>query len=324
MNMLFAIVAAAGIGGGVNADVAPAAWQQPLDNLAQVACHNCYEPQYSHGLPYTAALVHVKTVEIDIWDERDTAAGDALPEHWFVRHNGSPDHASGNDNSCVGESNDLRACLGNIRDWSRANPNHFPLIVILDKKQDWSAGRMPQDLDHLAHEILGSSLYSPAQLDQFHAQRSGSLRDKVRIGGWPKAQDLRGRILLVLNGNGLQRYLQDQGLRGLVFVSPPTESAAEADGLPRGFDPASAGLIVMHNMKSDFRAASAAVARNHFIGRVWGDDKETFTQQMGNRTQLSAYYNYMSQQANGYRIVPMPTAAGAASSQPPTSTAPAP
>jgi hypothetical protein len=58
-----------------DATVSLAAWEQPLNNIAQVACHNCYEPQYSpNGRAFSAVLDYVKTVEIDFWDQRDMAS----------------------------------------------------------------------------------------------------------------------------------------------------------------------------------------------------------------------------------------------------------
>lgn len=49
-----------------DATVSPAAWEQPLNNIAQVACHNCYEPQYTpNGRAFNAVLDYLKTIEID-------------------------------------------------------------------------------------------------------------------------------------------------------------------------------------------------------------------------------------------------------------------
>jgi hypothetical protein len=296
-----------------DATVSPAAWEQPLNNIAQVACHNCYEPQYSlNGRAFSAVLDYVKTIEIDFWDQRDIASGGAQAQHWFVRHDGATQQGtSGNENSCTDNAtgaNDLRACLTDVRNWSRAHPGHFPLIVILDKKQGWSEPsgvRAPGDLDALVKEILGDALYTPAQLDRFHARQAGTLRDKVRAAGWPLAKDLRGRILLVLNGNGLDGYLEALGLAGAIFVSPSTDSASEVTGLPHGISEANAQLVVMHNMNAAHRAVSAAVYQQHFIGRVWGNDKEDFARQIANRTHLSAYYDYAAQRDGSYRILPI-------------------
>jgi hypothetical protein len=224
-----------------DATVSLAAWEQPLNNIAQVACHNCYEPQYSpNGRAFSAVLDYVKTVEIDFWDQRDMASGGAPAQRWFVWHDGATQRTSGNENSCTGNAtgaNDLRACLTDVKNWSRAHPGHFPLIVILDKKQDWSDEAM--------------------------------------------------------------------GLAGAIFVSPPTDSASEVTGLPHGISEANAQLVVMHNMNAAHRAVSAAVYQHHFIGRVWGNDKEDFTRQIANRTHLSAYYDYAAQSVGSYRILPI-------------------
>ena len=115
--------------------IAPTAWNTPLNKIAQVACHNCYEKQYA--TTFTSVFNSVRTVEVDFWDQQDAVSGGSA-KHWFVRHDAGTLFQSGNNNDCSGDGggkNDLEACLNDIKAWSDANAAHFPITVILDKSK---------------------------------------------------------------------------------------------------------------------------------------------------------------------------------------------
>lgn len=295
--------------------ISPQAWSLPLNQIAQVACHNCYEHQYNpSGAAFTDALSYVKTVELDFWDQRDAVTGGSK-QHWFVRHNAGTLFQSGNDNNCSGDgggSNDLAACLTDIKRWSDAHPDHFPLIVILDKKQGWSkvsSGRTPADLDGLVTRLLGASLYTPAQLYAWHAQNgvAGTLRDKVKAAGWPTADALRGRVMLMMNNptSGLDQYLSERGLDGAIFVQPEIAAASEVAVGPSGMSAGNVQYVVNYNMNAPARAISADVQAARFLGRVYGDDDESFLTQVGHGTHLSAYHDYIDNGDGAFRIRPL-------------------
>ncbi|WP_202908053.1 hypothetical protein [Pseudomonas chlororaphis] len=142
--------------------ISPASWYTAFNAIAQVACHNCYEKQYAGT--FTSVLDSVRTLELDFWDQRDAVTGGS-PRHWFVRHNPGSLFQSGNDNNCTGDgkgTNDLEACLNDIKLWSDSHPGHFPITLILDKKQGWSkesSGRTPKDFDDLVSRIFQGKLY---------------------------------------------------------------------------------------------------------------------------------------------------------------------
>lgn len=296
--------------------VSPQVWGLPLNAIAQVACHNCYEHQYNpSGAAYADALDAVKTVELDFWDQRDAFTGGSA-RHWFVRHNPGTLFQSGNDNNCTGDgdgSNDLAACLLDVRRWSNAHPDHFPIIVILDKKQGWSktsSQRTPADLDAVVKELLGASLYTPRDLYAWLDNRgvAGTLREKVQAGGWPTANELRGRILLLVNNgdDGLDQYLSERGLDAAIFVQPQIDKSEEVTHGPDGLSPGNVQYVVNYNMSASSRALATDVRAAGFLGRVFGDDGESLLTQAARGTHLAAYYDFRGNGDGAYRILPLP------------------
>ena len=76
----------------------PEVWNKPLNEISQVACHNCYEEQYAPSL--YSALSSVRTLEIDFYDDRDINWG-AYSQNWFVRHG----LTGGNHSNCSNQGN---------------------------------------------------------------------------------------------------------------------------------------------------------------------------------------------------------------------------
>ncbi|WP_170136395.1 phosphatidylinositol-specific phospholipase C domain-containing protein [Nannocystis exedens] len=90
-------------------------------------------------------------------------------------------------------------CLGLIRDWSLAHPDHLPIVVWVEIKD--STGGLPigaSDLDALddaIREVLPpEQLFTPDDLQAGHP----SVRAALEAEGWPTLAQLRGQILLVL------------------------------------------------------------------------------------------------------------------------------
>lgn len=277
-------------------------WGKPFQQVSQVACHNCYEEQYSPSI--YQALSSVRTLEIDFYDDRNFSFG-AFANHWFVRHG----LTGGNHSNCSGAGN-LEACLNDVRRWSNDNPDHFPITIILDKKQGFSDegdGREPHDLDNLVSNIFGSKLYTLSQLKQFTG-RGGSLRDAVAQSGWPTASALAGKVILVLNGSAnewLSEYANARRDNAKIFISPATNGQNDITGTVSGMNGVASGYVVMNNMSSSNRKWSRKVVEQNHIGRVWGNDGQSFDQQLANGSNISAYYDYTSNKdTDSYRVRP--------------------
>ncbi|WP_191974387.1 Ca2+-dependent phosphoinositide-specific phospholipase C [Pseudomonas protegens] len=176
--------------------IAPATWNTPFNGIAQVACHNCYEKQYAST--FSSVLDSVRTLELDFWDQRDAVTGGS-PRHWFVRHNPGTLFQSGNDNNCTGDGtgkNDLEACLNDVKNWSENHPGHFPITVILDKKQGWSkesSGRTPKDFDELVTRVFQGKLYTPRTWPRTSAAARAPCRATSRASPGPPPASFRAR-----------------------------------------------------------------------------------------------------------------------------------
>jgi len=102
----------------------------------------------------------------------------------------------------------LARCLGEIDAWSRAHPDHLPIMITLNAA-DTPSGRpditdpLPLDdpalLDTLDAEIRaalpGERLITPDEV----RGTAASLRDAVRDTGWPSLEATRGRIYILLD-----------------------------------------------------------------------------------------------------------------------------
>lgn len=99
------------------------------------------------------------------------------------------------------------ACLGEIRDWSQAHPDHVPILIMLNAKTGASVvpggvAALPFDAaawDALDAEIRsvfgGDTLITPDQVQGHHP----TLRDAVLTDGWPTLGAARGRVFFALD-----------------------------------------------------------------------------------------------------------------------------
>jgi hypothetical protein len=137
----------------------------------------------------------------------------------------------------------LRACLLTIRDWSRSNPWHVPIMVMLEAKDapledpDGVGFVKPIPIGVAEFRALDAEIRSV--FDDNHVitpdrvrGRHRTLAEAVQSDGWPTLRASRGKILLALDNTDAHRddYLRgNPSLEGrMLFVSsaPPELSAA--------------------------------------------------------------------------------------------------
>jgi hypothetical protein len=174
------------------------------------------------------------------------------------------------------------ACLGEIRDWSRAHPDHTPILIMLNAKT--GAASMPGgvallDFDAAAWGALDAeirSVFDPAHLitpDQVQGDHP-TLRDAVLAGGWPLLGEARGRVFLALDEGPEKVASYRGGRRSLegraLFVN--TDEASPAAAYLTLNDPVAdqdriraavrAGFVVRTRADADtVEARAASVAR---------------------------------------------------------------
>jgi len=137
----------------------------------------------------------------------------------------------------------LVSCLQEVQTWSAANPEHLPIMILIEAKDDPIPDPVmlgfivpipigTSELDDIDAEIR--SVFPDEQMitpDHVRGERA-TLEEAVRRDGWPSLREARGRVIFALDNGGSIRdaYLAGHpSLAGRVmFVSaqPPAPEAA--------------------------------------------------------------------------------------------------
>lgn len=161
-----------------------------INEVAMRCTHNSYHIQRpillddSHN--YTHAPLDVQLGEQGIRAfEIDIHTGEDFP----VFHIPLADNLS----TCP----NLRACLGTIATWSKANRDHSLIVVWIEMKDELDGVlriRNYDALDAVIRASLDELLYAPDDLQGDHT----SPRARLDEAGWPTLGETRGRIALVM------------------------------------------------------------------------------------------------------------------------------
>jgi len=129
----------------------------------------------------------------------------------------------------------LSSAFEQIRTWSKANPGHLPVMILLELKEvaPGPSGVQPvkftapllRDLHQLiTHTFPQESCLTPQDLCE---PGDSCVRDAVLRRGWPKVSTVRGRVFFCLDNEGgwVDRWLEamDQIEQPRVFVSVSPE-----------------------------------------------------------------------------------------------------
>lgn len=114
--------------------------------------------------------------------------------------------------------------LKQVRAWSKAHPRHVPIVILVELKDEAVAALptkpLPFDaalLDAVDAEIR--SVFGPAEMftpDDLRGP-AATLPEAITGRGWPKLDDVRGKVIFALDNEGAirDRYLDDHpGLKG--------------------------------------------------------------------------------------------------------------
>lgn len=228
--------------------------------IRQKSSHNSY--QRDEALVDQLAYHRVRSIELDLHVGKtleSTVAGD-----WFVYHTDLTDDGT----SC----RLLSDCLGELRAFAQAVPEHEVITLWLDLKDEWGAAHSPAELDALLDGELGAAVWSPQEL---LAGCPGAV-DLATAAldpacGWPPLTELRGRVIVALTGGDLSQpdaplsIYADEGQRA--FVAPAVTDAASL----RSPDPRAA----IYNANAQDTAAIAAAVGTGFVTRAWDANDET-------------------------------------------------
>ncbi|WP_269713814.1 Ca2+-dependent phosphoinositide-specific phospholipase C [Caulobacter sp. NIBR2454] len=132
------------------------------------------------------------------------------------------------------------ACLGEVRAWSKANPTHAPILILINAKEggpNLPGGVIAPTYDAKAFDALDAeirSVFSEAELitpDQVQGKKP-TLREAVLAGGWPTLGAARGKVFFALDEStekvavyrGARRSLEGRAM----FVNTDEASPAAA------------------------------------------------------------------------------------------------
>lgn len=135
------------------------------------------------------------------------------------------------------------ACLEEIEAWSRANPDHLPVMVMVETKGDdlrAGAGGLGIDVDSLEAEFSSPPEMTPELYEDLEAEvrsvfdgdrilvpddvrgDADTLEEAVLAEGWPTVGELRGKVIFALVDTGEARevYVEDApSLEGKLFFT---------------------------------------------------------------------------------------------------------
>lgn len=101
----------------------------------------------------------------------------------------------------------FRACLSEVRAWSKAHPRHLPILVILNLKEDgisWPGAVKPPLFDARAMDEIDADIRSVfpkgALITPDEVQGgAATLREAVASRGWPRIGMARGKVMFALD-----------------------------------------------------------------------------------------------------------------------------
>ena len=180
----------------------------------------------------------------------------------------------------------LRKCLEQIRHWSNENPQHIPLIITMNPKDqviDQTGFEPPlafsvdawESLDAELTEMLSTHIVTPDDIRGSHR----TLKESI-LAGWPTVDSLRGKVIFVLDApesKSLDYVADHPELTGRVmFVNLPEESSM-------------ASFRIVNDPVSDLDYIKSLVSTG-FIVRTRADEN-TIESRTGDNTRLKAAIN---------------------------------
>ena len=135
----------------------------------------------------------------------------------------------------------LQICLDQMKQWSDDNPNHLPIVVMIQAKEEDIDDPMdvfttpikfgPDEVDDIDEEIREvfpeERLITPDDVRGEYA----TLEQAVLDGNWPTLRDARGRMMFTFRNGGAAKESYVEGhpsLEGRVMFTNSEEGEAEA------------------------------------------------------------------------------------------------
>lgn len=248
-----------------------------FDELYMLQPHNSYD----HGAQLTLWLsAGYRTVELDVQDQDNWWTHARGP---YVAHDGGPV-----DSNCRGTADRLADCLDDIVDWQDAHPGELPIVVFVDMKtrldnllSAWDVSKIDA-LDAFVSGHLGARQYRYGDLRNAIAAAPGATaREKLMAAGWPTADALRGRIIVVFTGGrigavnqGMDAMISLRGASTRAFLCPDVDAPDpdEVSGLVDGMSAAASGQMLCANVQAGdhYQVVANRSAQYRQLMHLWG------------------------------------------------------
>jgi len=133
----------------------------------------------------------------------------------------------------------FKGALQAVKSWSDKNPDHFPLMILIELKDRHEVPFRPKpvafdrkQMEEVEKEIL--SVFKKTEILTPDVVRGGraTLRDSVLKSGWPSLSRAEGKVMFCLDNEGTHREIYLKGNRSLegrlffVSVGPKHPAAA--------------------------------------------------------------------------------------------------
>ncbi len=177
----------------------------------------------------------------------------------------------------------FKQALETIKDWSNAHPRHLPIYIYVETKQETAGDRLPlsgfvkgipytpaymDELDAEIKAVFGADLEKVVTPDKFRGSYA-TLREAALANNWPTLKEARGKIIFVMNGEGMDAYRSGKTtLEGrAMFVFADSSNASDAAFIirnaPIGNEAAIASLVKQGFMVRTRADHSTEAARNN-------------------------------------------------------------
>jgi hypothetical protein len=201
------------------------------------------------------------------------------------------------------------ACLGEIRNWSKAHTDHLPLFVLLenkDRRPRIPHGTIPEPLTTATFDALEAeirSVFSRSELivpdDVRGAHRT--LEEAVLSSGWPTLESARGKVVFLLD----QRRVSALYTEGHPSLEGRLLFTNEEPGRP------DAAFIEVNNATADASLIPSLVRKGYLVRtmtdpspeRIRANDTRRRDAAMASGAQiLSTDYPFDEPAASGYAV----------------------
>lgn len=252
--------------------------EKPLWNyVAAIDSAKAKSLQYSHITIYEQLKMGLRNVELDVFYDPKGGYFSNPAGLNIIRQSGAIPLRYDTDNKLAQpglkmfhiQDVDFRShhllfkdCLTMMKRWSDKNPNHTPIFVLMNTKDQKVEGtRAPLPFTKDAFDSVDGeirSVFTDAQLitPDFVRGNFKTLEEAILTEGWPRLESVKGRFLFVLDEKEekINRYLEGHtGLKGRVlFVNSP-------EGNPE------AAFRIVNNPIKNFDYIQSLVAKGYLV-----------------------------------------------------------